>query len=90
VLITKQPSHLHVAVGDKTRQRAFTLKDRDGLRDQLITSFKQKQFDQGLLSAVRTFRDTVSSNLGGSSAAATAAPVERGEWQPPQSNPGRA
>jgi len=53
VLITREPSHLQIGVGNKTQQKAFSLKDRDRLRDQMLTSFRQKQYDQALLNAIR-------------------------------------
>ena len=96
VLITKDPPYLHVMVGDRANQSgAFTTADGAKLREQLRTSFKEKQYDQGLLSAVRTFRETLTSNLGASGAAP--APVERApsavapaprSTNEPQANPG--
>jgi hypothetical protein len=92
VLITKEPSHLQVVVGDKTREKAFALADRDTLRDELLASFRQKQYDQGLQTAVRTFRDRLNANLGGaverSPGAAAGAAAAAGSSNAPQSNPG--
>lgn len=76
VLITRDPTHLQAAVGNHTRQRVFTLQDRDELSKQLIAAFKIKQYDQGLISAV----DFVSSRMdanGGS------APARTGSAAPP-------
>jgi uncharacterized membrane protein YgcG len=73
VLITREPSHLQIGVGNKTQQKAFSLRDRDRMRDQMLTSFRQKQYDQGLLGAVQMYRQTLADNLGSGSAA----PVER-------------
>ncbi|MGB7161044.1 MAG: TPM domain-containing protein, partial [Tepidisphaeraceae bacterium] len=90
VLITKDPSHLQVTPGDKTKARAFTLDDRDRMRDVLVTRFREKNYDQGLLGAVSMFRDTLKVNLGSSGAAAAA--VERSgaaqRSDAPQRNPG--
>jgi uncharacterized membrane protein YgcG len=52
VLITKDPAHLEVEVGHETQKSAFTLKDRDRLRDILIEAFRKKEFDRGLLEGV--------------------------------------
>ena len=65
VLITREPSHLQIGVGNKTQQKAFSLKDRDRLRDQMLTSFRQKQYDQALLNAVGSYRQTLANNLSG-------------------------
>src|SRR5688572_31132713 len=82
VLITKEPPHLHVMVGDRANQSGvFTTADGAKLREQLRASFKEKQYDQGLLSAVRAFRETLTTNLGASGAAP--APVERAPNEAP-------
>src|SRR5262245_35356541 len=48
VLICKDPAFLQVEVGERTKQRAFTLANRDHLRDLLVTAFRQRHFDDGL------------------------------------------
>lgn len=63
ILITREPSHLEVAVGNRTQQRLFTRSDRDAVRDQLLTAFREKQFDQGLLQAVRTIQQRMDANV---------------------------
>ena len=95
VLITKDPSHLHVVVGDRARQSgAFSTEDGGKLREQLVTNFREKQYDLGLLAAVRTFRETLTTNLGGASASPTverapaAAPSAQRSSNEPQANPG--
>jgi uncharacterized membrane protein YgcG len=99
VLITRETSHLQIGVGNKTQQKAFSLKDRDRLRDQMLTSFKQKQYDQGLLNAVGSYRQTLANNLGGSGsstqvektspgAAPTPAPSGRDSNASPSNNRG--
>jgi hypothetical protein len=64
VLICKEPAHLQVEVGNETRQRAFTVADRDHLRDILVKAFKAKEYDRGLLDGVLYVRDTMRKNLG--------------------------
>src|SRR5688572_3539287 len=94
VLITKEPSHLHVVVGDRARQSgAFSTENGGKLREQLVTSFREKQYDQGLAAAVRTFRETLTTNLGGAGAAPVertpaAAPSAQQSSSEPQPNPG--
>ena len=45
VLMCKDPAFLQVEVGDNTKHQAFTLANRDHMRDLLVTAFKQKHFD---------------------------------------------
>jgi len=75
VLVAKDPSYLRVLPGRQTRQKAFTSTDSDSLRDVLVTAFKAKQYDAGLLQAVATFRKTLQQNLGDGAMAQQ--PVER-------------
>ena len=67
VLICKDPAFLQVEVGDHTKQRAFTLANRDHLRDLLVTAFRQRQFDDGLRQAVAYYGQTLQANLGAAS-----------------------
>ena len=53
VLICKDPSFLQVEVGDRTKQQAFTLANRDYMRDLLGTAFRQRHFDDGLRQSER-------------------------------------
>jgi hypothetical protein len=59
VLITRDPSYLQVDVGEATRKQAFTLEDRNRLRDSMLRDFKAKRYDEGLLGAVDTFRSSL-------------------------------
>jgi uncharacterized membrane protein YgcG len=63
-LICKDPSFLQVEVGDRTSQRAFTIANRDHMRDLLVTAFRQRYFDEGLRQAVTYFGRTLQTNLG--------------------------
>jgi uncharacterized membrane protein YgcG len=63
VLICRQPSYLDVDVGNRTRQRAFTLQNRDELRNILLTNFRQHNYDAGLLQAVQYAERTLHTNL---------------------------
>jgi uncharacterized membrane protein YgcG len=66
VLITRNPAHLQVGVGSETRRVAFTNQDRDRLRDLLLSAFRQRRYDEGLLEAVDFTRRTLELNLAGS------------------------
>jgi uncharacterized protein len=72
VLITREPGHVHVGVGPKTREKAFTTSDRKKLSDLLVARFREKEFDRGLLAAVTFVNDTLRSHVG-----TAAAPVSR-------------
>lgn len=62
VLISKSPGHVQVEVGNKTRMRLFTVADRDRGRDILVTAFRGKQYDQGLLQFVRFVQQRIDAN----------------------------
>ena len=64
VLICKDPPHLQVEVGNETKKKAFTIKDRDKMAQMLLRHFREKKFDDGLAEAVKFFETTLESNLG--------------------------
>jgi uncharacterized membrane protein YgcG len=84
ILICKDPAHLELEVGNKTRQEAFTLANRDHLRDMLAERFRAHEYDRGLLDAVDYVKDSIEKNEArhGSGRAATP-PVAPGEGAPP-------
>jgi uncharacterized membrane protein YgcG len=63
VLISKEPGHIQVEVGNATQKVAFTTKDRDRLRDILIDAFKKKEYDRGLTEGVQFVEKTLDDNL---------------------------
>jgi uncharacterized membrane protein YgcG len=70
VLICKDPAFLQVEVGERTKQRAFTLANRDHLRELLVTAFRQRQSDDGLRQVVAYYGQTLHANLGAASTGA--------------------
>jgi uncharacterized membrane protein YgcG len=66
ILITGDPAHLQIEVGNDTQLRAFTIADRDELVKKLAESFGAKDFDGGLLMAAQFVRDRMARNLAGS------------------------
>lgn len=64
ILITKDPPHLQVGVGKETREKAFTVADRDQLVQPLADAFRNGDFGGGLLHAAQFVRDTMAKNLG--------------------------
>jgi uncharacterized membrane protein YgcG len=63
ILVTGEPRHLHVVVGNETRKLAFTLADRDELVTQLTTAFRAKQYDAGIKAAAQFVHDRMTKNL---------------------------
>src|SRR5207244_9213997 len=64
VLISKQPAHIEIGLGDAIQQKAFTPSNRDQLHALVLDTFKAKQFDQGLLKAVEFIALTLAQNSG--------------------------
>ena len=64
ILITGDPPHLQVEVGTSTREKAFTLADRDELVKKLAERFRNKDFDNGLLEAAQFVQERMGKNLG--------------------------
>ncbi|MGE3538764.1 MAG: TPM domain-containing protein [Candidatus Tectimicrobiota bacterium] len=75
ILISKEPAFLQVEVGDRTQQQAFTLANRDHLRDLLVTAFRQRDFDDGLTQAVRYYHQTLQTNLAAVSPSTSTSPT---------------
>jgi uncharacterized membrane protein YgcG len=63
VLICRDPSHLQVRVGNDTVKRAFTVADRERLRDILLENFRNKQYDQALAKGVAFVQQTIDRNM---------------------------
>jgi uncharacterized protein len=75
ILITKEPGHLEIEVGNETQKRDFTNADRRELRDLMVGKFKdaakakdetdkKKLHDEALLEGVRFVQKTMKSNIG--------------------------
>jgi len=62
VLICMEPRHLQVEVGDRTETREFTAADRDALRTQLVSQFKDQQYDAGLTDAANFVLERMDAN----------------------------
>jgi uncharacterized membrane protein YgcG len=63
VLICRDPRHLEIGVGRKTVQKAFTSADRRKLTELMLTRFRKKEFDAGLLEGVEFVDKTLKKNL---------------------------
>lgn len=64
VLVCKEPPHLEVLVDNASLKKVFAVKDRDNLRDLLLASFRDKNYDKGLADAVAFARERYEQNLG--------------------------
>lgn len=62
VLMTREPGRVQLGVDKATRNRAFTVADREALRETLGSAFRAKQFDRGLLEGVRFIRQRMGEN----------------------------
>ena len=80
VLICKDPTYLQVEVGtDTEKQGYFTATNRNELRNILMTAFRKKEFNQGLLQAVSYVQNTLREHKNAAG---------RGAANPPAQNPG--
>src|SRR5262249_42313189 len=77
ILICKEPPHIQVEVGNHTREKAFTLKDRDELAKGLIGKFREKKYDEGLLDTVSFVAKRLKAN---GAKSGVMVPGEGAEW----------
>ncbi len=63
VLLTRQPAHLQIEVGNSTQNRAFTLRDRDDLATLMLGKLRNKEFDQALLEGLNFVSATMASHV---------------------------
>lgn len=61
VLITREPGHIEVVVGNQT-QAVFSKEERHRLSQLLLTHFRQKDYDDGLNAAVKDVRSVLLAN----------------------------
>lgn len=75
VLITREPGHVEVAVGNRTRTE-FPDEERHRLVEILLNHFKKKEYDEGLLEAVRYVQSTLAAHtrVGGAPSAGSEHP----------------
>ena len=52
ILLTKEPAHIQIVVGNDTQNKAFTLMDRDNLASLMLSKLRKKQYDEALLDGV--------------------------------------
>jgi TPM domain len=100
VLISNEPRHLEVGVGESLRNHKYSNAERDQVVKSMLTEFRSGEFDKGLGSAVDVYqkqlnsdRSTVAAPVAGSAAAKSIASGEvkpnglkQGEVQPGTAN----
>ncbi|MFN4261517.1 MAG: TPM domain-containing protein [Gemmataceae bacterium] len=64
VLICREPGRVQTEIGNETARQAFTPSNRQELTNILLTHFRDKNYDQGLLQAVAYVEKTMAANLG--------------------------
>jgi uncharacterized protein len=72
LLVCRNPGHIQLEVGDKTRLRLFTLVDRNRGTGILLSAFRNKQYDQGLLQFVRFVQQRMDANASAAGSGAVA------------------
>src|SRR4051812_45331028 len=89
VLITREPGHVEVAVGNQTHS-VFSNEARRHLSQLLLTHFRQKEYDEGLLAAVKDVRSVLASAPAAGTAAAPPANHNQPASRRPAAPGGRA
>ena len=59
ILISREPAHLQIVVGNDTQNKAFTLKDRDNLATLMLSKLRSKQNDEALSECVKFVSTTM-------------------------------
>jgi uncharacterized membrane protein YgcG len=62
ILITRDPKHIEIVVGNKTRQRQFTEADRRELQNRMVALLKDEKYDDGLLAGVKFIKERMDDN----------------------------
>ena len=91
ILLSKEPAHIQIVVGNETQNIAFTLMDRDNLASLMLSKLRKKQNDEALLEGVNFVFKTMAghgipSNLANNVPSSSAAKPVKGV-QTEQANP---
>ena len=62
ILLSRDPAHIQIVVGNETRDKAFTLKDRDNLASLMLGKLRCKQNDDALSAGVDFVLTTMASH----------------------------
>jgi uncharacterized membrane protein YgcG len=83
ILIVKNPGHLEIAVGNKTRQGIFTIEDRDELDHRMLARLKEHKYDDAVLEGLQFIKTTMDRHP----AKGAVAPPTNTPYTPPTSTP---
>jgi hypothetical protein len=75
LLVSREPTYLYVGVDPRTKEDTFSLNDRAAVREQLLSSFKSRDFDGGLLAALDAIDQRLAAKEGGGAAGAAVPPA---------------
>ncbi len=87
ILLSKEPAHIQIVVGNETQNKAFTLMDRDNLASLMLSKLRKKQNDEALLEGVNFVFTTMASHViphnraNNVSSSTTATPVKGGQTE---------
>ena len=87
ILISKEPAHIQIVVGNETQNKAFTLMDRDNLASLMLSKLRKKQNDEALLEGVNFVFTTMAGHVippnraNNVSSSSTATPVKGGQTE---------
>ena len=88
VLLSKEPAHIQIVVGNETQSKAFTLMDRDNLTSLMLSQLRKKQYDGALLDGVNFVSNAMASHVTPSnrannvSSSTAAAPTKGAQSEP--------
>lgn len=63
VLLTREPAHLQIVVGNETQKQAFTLADRSALVSKMLERLRRKENDLALLDGIQFVQTTLRAHL---------------------------
>ena len=63
ILISKEPAHLQIVVGNDTQNKAFTSKDREKLSGIMLSKLRAKKNDEALLECVQFVSTTMAGHV---------------------------
>ena len=87
ILLSKEPAHIQIVVGNETQNKAFTVMDRNNLSRLMLSKLRKKQNDEALLEGVNFVFTTMASHViphnraNNVSSSTTATPVKGGQTE---------
>ncbi len=62
ILLSKEPAHIQVVVGNETQKKAFTIQDRNNLTSLMLSKLRNEKYDEALLEGVNFVSTTIASH----------------------------